>query len=500
MDTAPVEAVLNDIGKAFRLCRFYPSSHPSVQQALASLSVSLPALARVGTIELKLQPSGMILGAAPLAPRNTQIQELARLLYTQGHRVLVLEPGLTADEVARLIRSAASGTERAMQTVGGKAEFEALPHIRLERTARKPGRTASRPSAESPADAPVLGRRVSQVFRPDALPPQIECTRLAAQLESRQGDEAMIVDRLAQLLPELAEQRDFKHLTILVRALAKLAVPDGGPLERRAAQLLEAQLTPAALAGILGRLTQPGLTPDDRDAAVQALGALGARAIPAVFDACLVAGPEERDILLAVVRRAGRQAAGPILARMDPDARGEIAATTCRLLGATRSPDVTLMLGSFAMHAEPQVRRVAIEELSHLDDPEAVRHLFAGLRDADPAVRATAARGVGWLGDASQVPVLVARLHDEADDDAAIALIRALGELRDPRAVVALAELARGVSGVFQRYSPAVRVAAIHTLGLIGSPEAVEAVRAEAGSRHPEVRQAVQDALRLVVA
>lgn len=465
MDTGPIEAILGDIGKAFRLCRFYPATHPSVQQALASLSASLPSLARIGAIELRLQPAGMILGAAPLAPRNTQIQELARLLYTQGHRSLTLEPGLTSDEVAALIRSAASGTERVMQTVGGEAEFERLPHIRLERTAKKAQRHTAPQRTSSDVESPTLSRRSSGVFRPDALPPEIEATRLAAQIDKGDGDLVPAIARIGVLIGELAALRDFRHMTVAVRSLARVSAHADAAIAKAATAQLDERITPAALSGLLGRLHDAGVTPEERDVAVQALGALGGRAIPGVFDACHVAGSsEERDILLAVVRRAGPQAADAILARMDPDARGEMARVNALLLGATRAPEVALMLGALAMHAEAPVRRSAVDALAHIDDPEAVRHLFGALRDGDATVRASAARGIGWAGDVAQVPLLIAKLKDEADDEAAVAMIEALVELRDPRAVPLLESLARGVAGVFQRHAPAVRAAATAAL------------------------------------
>lgn len=495
MDTASVEAILAEIGKAFRLCRFYPATHPSVQQSLAALSARLPALAQTGTLELKLQPSGMILGNAPLAPRNTQIQELARLLYSQGHRLLVLEPGLTADAVAALIRSAASGTERAMQAVGGSAAFQNLPHIRLERSARRATRAPVPLPPPRAGSGPVLGR-ASQVFRPDALPHDLECGRLAAAIEQG-GDIGMSVDRVAALLPELAESRDFRSIARATRALCRAAAGDDGPQGRRIQQILDAQLTPAALAGLLSLLTGGNVSAEDRDLAVQALGALGPRAIPAVFDAFHVStDAAEGDILLAVVRRAGLAAAAPILARMDPDARGQAARNNALLLGATRSADAALMLGALAMHAEAPVRRAAVEALAHIEDPEAARHLFAALRDADPSVRAAAARGIGWTGDPAQGPLIIARLQDEKDDEAAIAMIQALGELRDERAVSVLATLAGNVAGVFQRHATEIRVAAIRALGVIASAEALAAARKQVESRQPEVRQAVLDVLR----
>src|SRR5205085_4067589 len=132
----------------------------------------------------------------------------------------------------------------------------------------------------------------------------------------------------------------------------------------------------------------------------------------------------------------------------NPDARGETARAQARLLGATRSRDVALVLGAFAVHADPTVREAAIEGLAHVDTPDAARFTIGALRDVDPRVRAAAARGIAWFGDASAAPIMVARLEDEPDDEVAVALIGALGELREPGAIAVLQALAEGVAGV----------------------------------------------------
>ena len=75
MDVKPIESVLAEVGKAFRRCRFYPSSHPSVQQALSELSASLPSLTNVGFVELRISPTGFLLGATLVAPRNPPVRE-----------------------------------------------------------------------------------------------------------------------------------------------------------------------------------------------------------------------------------------------------------------------------------------------------------------------------------------------------------------------------------------------------------------------------------------
>ncbi len=495
MNTGPIEAVLAEIGKAWRLCRFYPGSHPSVQQALASLSAALPGLSAIGTIELRLQPSGMLLGNVPVAPRNPQVAELANLLYSQGHRMLVLEPGLTGDEVAALIRAAASGTERAMQAVGGRAAFENLPHIRLERAARRATTERPRASSGSPQEGPTLGRRTSAVFRPDALPPEIEARRLAAHLEA--GGDAASVERLGALVAELTGLRDFRTLTVAVRALGRVARRGGAAVRAPAAEALTARVTPAALSGVLSCLSDARVAPAERDMAVEALGALGGRAIPMVFDAYHSAeAGEEREILLAVVRQAGAAAAEVIMARMDADARGETARLNAQLLGATRASNAALMLGVLARHAEVPVRVAAVDALAHVDDPEAERQILAALRDTNAAVRVAAARAVAATGNAAQVPVILARLGAEEDDAAAIALMWCLGELRDPRAVALLADVARGVAGVFQRRPPAVCAAAVRALGAIGSDEALAEVEEHHGGWRGEVRAAASEVLR----
>ena len=51
-----------------------------------------------------------------------------------------------------------------------------------------------------------------------------------------------------------------------------------------------------------------------------------------------------RDILAAIVRLAREAAAPPLLAKANPDARGETACAWVRLLAATRSSLATPML------------------------------------------------------------------------------------------------------------------------------------------------------------
>jgi hypothetical protein len=492
---ATVEAILTETGKAFRLCRFYPASHPAVQQAMASVSATLPALARSGAAEIKITPTGFLVGSQPVAARNKVVQEFAGLLYTQGHRLLHLEPGVTPDEVAALIRAVTSSGERAMRAIGGASVFEQLPHIRLERSSPKTPKQAPVERGSMGAGAPVLGRRSISVFRPDALPPEIEVNRLAAQL-AQGGDQAAAAGRLAELLPEIALQHDFRTLAVAVRALDRVASGADAAAADFAGQALQAGIGDAAVSGLVSRLGDAALPPAERDEAVQAVAALGPRAMGMIGDAFMVAtDQDQRDILLAVVRRAGAAAVEPLLSRANPDARGETARAYVQLLGATNASGTALILGVFAQHAEAAVRQAAIAALARIEDPEAVRLTVGALRDRDPRVRQAAAHGIARFGTLSSSPVVIAVLEEEADDAAAVAMVEALGELRDPRAVSVLAAMADGVSGIFQRHATSVRVAAVRALGAIGTSGARDALIPHVRSGRPEVREAAARAL-----
>src|SRR5207248_1020587 len=101
-DTAGVDRALGAIGPTFRLPRLYPPSHPAVMEALRQIGEALPVLAALGTVEWKIGATGLHWHGQQLLPRNSQIAELAGLLYARGVRVITLNPGMTADHVLAL--------------------------------------------------------------------------------------------------------------------------------------------------------------------------------------------------------------------------------------------------------------------------------------------------------------------------------------------------------------------------------------------------------------
>src|SRR5213082_2211399 len=117
-DTTGLYRALGAIGTTFRLTRLYPPAHPAVQEALRQVGEALPPLAAVGTVEWKVGATGLHWHGQQLLPRNTQIAELAGLLYARGVRTLTLNPGMTADHVLALFQVATGTATPDAQTLG----------------------------------------------------------------------------------------------------------------------------------------------------------------------------------------------------------------------------------------------------------------------------------------------------------------------------------------------------------------------------------------------
>lgn len=495
MDVRAVEAILAELGKVFRLSRMYPASHPAVQHSQSELTSTLAALATLGAVELRMSPSGFSLGATHLAARSPQVQELAGLLYAQGFRSLVMHPGLTADEVVALVRSlGAAGRPGA--ALGVTAAVQNLPHLSLERSAGRQSRQAATMSSAAEL-GPVLGTRSTGEFRPDALPPEIEARRIAPMAELASAAEApRLLGRLGELAAVLAGTREYPMLIESLRVIATAARRPEPEVAHAARTALE-RFPDASLGVLVKELDDPKLPAAERDKLAAVLGMLGGRAIPVVVDAFLTStAPEHRDLLLAVVRRAGAAALPVILARRDASPRGEVARAFALLLGATGSHGAGPALAELAGHPDPDARAAVVSALARIGGSDASRVLAIGLRDSDPRVRAAAAAAIGWHGEAGLAPLLLARLEEESDADAMAAMLRALGELREPRAVSLLLEVAKGVSGVFQRHPVRVRAAALRALGAIGTPEARLTVQGYLKHPAAEIRQAAEEALR----
>lgn len=141
-----------------------------------------------------------------------------------------------------------------------------------------------------------------------------------------------------------------------------------------------------------------------------------------------------------------------------------------RLFEARDAGDVGYLLDALR---DPRYRFMAAKFLGELRTREAVRPLIQMLRAGDKATRSSAAGALAEIGATEAVPELLERVRVEKDVVPRTWAITALGELGDERAVKPLCELLSD-DGILVRQSAA------KALGVLGHPDALEALRAAA--------------------
>jgi len=167
------------------------------------------------------------------------------------------------------------------------------------------------------------------------------------------------------------------------------------------------------------------------------------------------------------------------------------------------------------------VRATALNALVTLDVPDAEALALASLGDADPFVRATAAKLTGDVGNPANAQRLVERLRDDGNPIVRQRAAEALAELRGDVAVAGLAAgmddvsqnvrlaAVRGIRMLDPGFAPQtlerllssdpnweIRVQAATALGASGDPLAAPALEAALEDRNEFVRSAVANALR----
>lgn len=188
----------------------------------------------------------------------------------------------------------------------------------------------------------------------------------------------------------------------------------------------------------------------------------------------------------------------PLIAALT-DAEPAVRCEAARALGLIGGRDPTIPLADrLRKDTSPEVRAAAAVAVAHIASRLAIEPLVAGLLDSSPQVRLASAEGLGAMGPRLATGTygelgrnkagnaLIAALDDE-DVKIRTAAATALGAMKESRAVQPLAEMV---------CDPAGRLAAIASLGRIGSLNAAVALRQIAATDpDPAVRRAARQAM-----
>ncbi len=501
-DLATLERCMGAMGTAFRLVRLYPSTHPAVQEALRTLAAQLPGVAALGTVDWKVGATGMHWRGQHLLPRNTHLSELASLLFARGVRGIQLNPGATPEHVLALY-GVATGTTPPDDATLGRVTVQTSRRTTTPRPSSAhlfptlSDRLA--PTTEPPRWQKGRGpdaRRSSAMFRPDVLPPDVECRRLVAALLTAESPEGLrnAGDRLQALIPEVLELRDIALVAEIVAGLDRaLSRIDDAATVEKLGTVGEALAQPALVDRMVSRLGEPRIPPTERGFLVGAVGALAPWSIGPVLRAYLAAPAELREPYRAAIRVAADRAMEPLEAAIADKDDALVAAAT-QFMGLTGSPEAIPLLAGLMRHPQDAVREAALYAMAEIGGKEIARPAVAALRDESAPVRAAATRVIGVGGDATATAVLVRRLEHEEDEGVLAGILTAVGRLGSPEALGVLAKYAEP-GGFLQRRTPHLRAAAIEGIGHIHSTEARALLELYSHDKEPTVRRAAEAAL-----
>jgi len=495
-----MERALGAIGTTFRLSRLYPPSHPAVVEAGRQIGEALPALAALGTIEWKVGATGVHWQGQHLLPRNSQVAELAGLLYARGVRGIRATPGVTATDVVALFGVATGAIApndvalgqltltvgRRTQRLSTSTPVRGVPAVQIEAVG---GQAGTGGAASDP--------RTSREFRGDAVPTDVEVKRAIAGLGTAESPEARreAVEKVRSLTPSVLGFRDVAIVAETVAALDRMLVRSDDPeLAEAIGSVAGALADKAIVARMVARLGEPHVPPAERVFLVDALAALASLSVVPVLNSYLAAALDLREPYRAVIRRAGDRALEPLQGRL-ADSDASVTAAAAELAGLTGVPQVVPLLVPLLRHKSEFVREAALSGLAEIGGREISRPVMPALKDPSVGVRAAAARAIAVGGDVAATTVLVRRLEQEDDETVLAELLRAIGRLGAPEAIEALAKYAEP-GGMMRRRSPSVRAAAVESLARITSREARGLVELYTHDKEPAVRRAAEAALR----
>lgn len=524
VDTSATDRALGAFGTTFRLTRLYPATHPAVQEALRQIAAALPALAAVGTVEWKVGTTGLHWNGQQILPRNTQLAELAGLLFARGVRAIAIHPGLTPEHILALFGVATGGIPHDDGTLGritlsvGRRMSQRLSSARVSRPEAAPPPpipptlpvVAGAPSAagetlkeiEVPIAGPTPGelaprRSSGVVFRPDVVPPDVEVRRAITALRQADTPETQraAVDQIGAAAPALLQMKDVGVVAEAIAALdALLLKVDDAPVIDAIGAVAVALTDRALVERMVVRLGEPRVPPSELGALIGAVGALGGTTADLVLDTYLQVAPDLREPYRAAIRRAADRAIEPLQARLT-DANSGVVAVAAQFLGHTGSPQAVPLLTPLIRHGADVVREAALLALAEIGGRDIARPAIPPLKDESIVVRIAAARAIGVAGDVSATTVLVRRLEVEVDEGVLAELLRSIGRLGAPDALEVLAKFAEP-GGRLHRRTPYVRSAAIEGLGRLGRPEARALVELYSHDKEPTVQRAAEAMLK----
>jgi len=237
-----------------------------------------------------------------------------------------------------------------------------------------------------------------------------------------------------------------------------------------------------------------GLPADNQILVIQALGK---RADPAALPALFaLAKSSEKSVRLAAIRalpEIGHASAVPVLVELLGDADRQISETAQESLAALPAQEADAAVMAMFSSSNTGQRLTALDLIGRRRMTTSIPALLKAAGDADPKVRPAAIKMVGELGGPAELPALLdilMRLQSLEDLDAAEQAASAVLAKADN-----LKSYTGKVTSLLNKASAAQKAVLLRLLGVVGTADALKAVRAAVDDSDADVRGAAFRAL-----
>jgi len=242
---------------------------------------------------------------------------------------------------------------------------------------------------------------------------------------------------------------------------------------------------------LIGELSRPGA--DRQIPVMQALGKRKeAAAAPALSQIAQNGDPQARVEAVRALAEIAPPSAVPLLFSLLSDPQAKVATAAHKGLAAFPGSQADETLLTMVNSAEAQGRMAAINLIELRRTKTALPALKKAAEDPDPGVRRRALEAVGKVGEADDVPFLLARFPGARDAADIVVMEAAFSDLgiRSPDREAYASSLTR-LNGL----APEQRASILRVLSILGGKNAIAAVRSSMKEGPGEVRNAAVRAL-----
>ena len=542
-----VAELLQSLVKALRAFQMYLPNNPIYQRAVLNVRSAFgPVWAATDEIVLQVVETDFHWEQEVVYQQLTKSESLAWILYKDGLRTLTFRRGVEAEEIARFLaivnraRFLPADAGDDLLTLLWEEEFLWIAYEFAEPFTDGGPEAQGQPPAETTAEArqaqvqeeaPPRAAGVVDIDEFDStlyFLDEAEINYVAAEVEKEysrdvrggalaalfdifevQTDPAVreeISSIIDALFPNLLNKGEFRTVAALLRDLRLIGerAPELTSAQRERISALEARLSePAIVRQLVQSLDEAAARPGDEDVS-EVLRELR----PAALETLLTLAPaveseNVRGLLAGAADRLARADTAEVL-RLLRSANGEVLPGIIAVCGRLALAGAVPGLGDSLGHADPAVRLGAVQALAAIGSPGALAHIDRAIDDDDRGVRLAAVRVAGSRGYKNAMRRIEAVVQGKAmkgmDLSEKMAFFEAYGSIAGASGVKTLAAMLQGRGLLRMKETPETRACAAMALGKIRTPEARALLEEAATDKELVVRNAVNRALRELVA